>query len=74
MFGMSEEDICRAGRKDLVNITDPNQKVLLAKRERTGSVTGVLRFRRSNGTVFPAEIYSAIFTDESGSVRTWLSS
>ena len=70
MFGLTEEEICRLGRGGLIDQTDPNLPGLLAERQRTGSVTGELRFRRSDGTIFPAEISSALFYDGSGEVRT----
>ena len=55
MLGMSEEEVCKAGREDLVDTSDPRLQLLLEERARTGRASGdcgcaarmVLCFHRS---------------------------
>jgi len=70
MFGLSEKEICERGRGKLVDITDPNLEKLLMERSRTGSVRGELTLIRNDGTKFPGEVSSAIFTDVDGIQKT----
>jgi diguanylate cyclase (GGDEF)-like protein/PAS domain S-box-containing protein len=70
MFGYSEEEL-RAGGRDLV--VDPDDQrlgQLLAERIHTGVFRGELNHRRRDGTVFPAEVASALFRDRNGDMRT----
>jgi PAS domain S-box-containing protein len=70
MFGWSEEEICRLGRNDLVDISDPRLEAGLRLRKRKGSVFGELTMIRKNGEKFPVEISSNIFKDPAGKQRT----
>lgn len=70
IFGMTEEELIRAGRDGVVDHTDPRLAPGLEDRARTGRFKGELRFRRKDGTVFPAEISSAFFKDVNGRTRT----
>ena len=72
MFGMTEEEICCAGRNGLVDLDDPNLPKLLDERERTGKAKGELRFKRKDGSIFPAEISSALFTNSKGETKNSL--
>lgn len=70
IFGMTEEELIRAGRDGLVDLSDPRIRPALEERARTGRFQGELRFRRKDGTVFPVEMSSALYTDRDGNVRT----
>jgi len=69
IFGMTEEELIRAGRNGVVDLSDPRLAPALEERTRTGRFRGELRFRRKDGTVFPGEISSALFADRDGAVR-----
>lgn len=60
MFGMTEEEICRAGRDGLANRADPRHAEAMAERARTAKLNTELTYIRKNGTVFPAEVQSVI--------------
>lgn len=70
MFQMTEEEICRAGRDGLVDLSDARLKYLLEKREREGKAHGELNFVRKDKSVFPTEVSSSIFIDSNGNRRT----
>jgi PAS domain S-box-containing protein len=40
MFGMSEKEICAAGREGLIDRADPNHQKFLEERKSTGKVHG----------------------------------
>ncbi len=71
MFGYTEAELCALGRQ---GISDPDDQdraaALAARRAATGRVRGVLSWRRRDGTTFPGEFSSAVFTDPSGEQRT----
>jgi PAS domain S-box-containing protein len=69
-FRMTEEEICQVGRTGIVDVEDPAVISFLEERKRTGKVKGELSFKRKDGTTFPGEVSSAIFTDGSASERT----
>ncbi|MGZ8553462.1 MAG: sensor histidine kinase, partial [Chitinophagaceae bacterium] len=70
IFQMTEEEICNAGRLGLVDLSDPRLKPLIAARARNGWAKGELTCIRKDGTMFPAEVTSVVFTDASGENRT----
>ncbi len=70
IFGMTEEELIRAGRNGVADLSDPRLKPALEERARTGRFKGELRLRRKDGTTFPGEVSSALFTDREGVVRT----
>jgi PAS domain S-box-containing protein len=70
MFGRSEEELRRIGRAGVMDLTDPRLAEALARRARTGKFVGELRFVRADGTVFPGEISSNVYTDHAGEQRT----
>jgi PAS domain S-box-containing protein len=70
VFGMTEEEICRAGRAGLVDADDPRLQVALREREASGRYRAEVRMRRGDGTIFPAELSSSIFRDRDGNLRT----
>ncbi len=70
LLGYSEEELRRLGRAAVVNEADPRLAAALEERARTGRFVGELTFKRKDGTVFPVEVSSHVFTDPRGRVRT----
>lgn len=70
MFGRSEEEMCRLGRAGVMNLNDPRLAGALEQRELTGEFAGELTGVHSDGTVFPVELTTTVFTDSSGENRT----
>jgi PAS domain S-box-containing protein len=68
IFGMTEEEIIRAGENGVVS--DPRFPRALEERARTGKFKGELNYRRKNGTIFPGEVSTSLFTDKNGFVKT----
>ena len=61
VFGLSEAEICLAGRDGLVDLSDPRYASAAEERQRTGRVVATeFNFRRANGDRFPAEVDSVI--------------
>ncbi len=69
LLGMTEEEICRAGRAGIV-VQDAALALAIEERENTGKWRGILTFRRKDGSTFPAEVSSSIFEAPNGRVRT----
>lgn len=70
MFQMTEKEISNTGRLGLVDITDQRLDLLLKERQQTGRAKGEISMIRKDGSIFPAELTSAMFTDEGGRART----
>ena len=70
MFGMTEQEICLAGRKGLVDKDDLRLLPLLQQRNEKGKAIGELTFIRKDGSKFPAELSSALFLDAAGKKKT----
>jgi len=70
MFGRSEAEIVQAGRKGVMDSTDPRLAAALEERKRTGKFRGELTFLRGDGKKFPGEITSIVFHDKDGQPRT----
>ncbi|AKB29308.1 hypothetical protein MSSIT_2589 [Methanosarcina siciliae T4/M] len=68
IFGMTEEEIIRAGRSGVVDTSDPGFKLIL-ERARTGKFKGELNFRRKDGTIFPGKLSTTFFSDKDGQVK-----
>lgn len=66
IFQMTEEEICQQGRAGLVDPTDERVSTALIEREKNGKVKAELNLVRRDGSVFPAEITSTLFTDSAG--------
>jgi PAS domain S-box-containing protein len=69
MFGRSEQELIQCGRHGLVDTSDPRVPLLLEERARTGRVSGEVTFVRKDGTKFPCELSSAVFTNRHGELR-----
>ena len=72
IFGRSEEEICHAGRRGLMDTTDPRLQQILEDRKRHGVAYGEVNCRRKDGSLFPIEVSSVVFEDASGEPRTTL--
>ncbi len=70
MFQMSEQEICEKGREGIVDTTDEQLSDAVKTRSLQGIYTGVLNFVKADGSRFPGELTSRIFTTESGEKRT----
>jgi PAS domain S-box-containing protein len=70
MFQMSVEELRKAGRSGIVDRSDPRIARFLEERAQAGRYRGELNFRRKDGTVFPGEISSTVFTGVGGVART----
>ena len=71
LFGMTEEEIRKSGRKGLL-VMDKRAKVALKEREVMGKEEAELAFKRKDGSIFEAEVSSVIFKDVSGENRASL--
>jgi PAS domain S-box-containing protein len=69
VFGRSEAEICAIGRAGLIDPTDPRLPRLLEERDRTGLFKGELRFKRKDGSSFPADVSSVFYRDRGGTMR-----
>jgi PAS domain S-box-containing protein len=68
MFQRTEEEIRQLGSQGLVNINDSRLPVLIDERNRTGKAKGELLMLRNDGTKFPVEVSTSVFTDQSEKV------
>jgi PAS domain S-box-containing protein len=69
LLGMTEAEIIAAGRDELV-VADDALTVALEERTRKGRLRAELTFRRKDGSTFPCEVASGIFTDTDGLTKT----
>ncbi|EMG38097.1 PAS domain S-box [Desulfocurvibacter africanus PCS] len=70
MYGATEEELIEKGRPAFVDTSDPRLEAFLEERIRTGRAKGVFRSRRKDGTIFPTEGSSGVFTSMDGNLRT----
>jgi len=70
MFGMTAEEIKKAGRDGLVDASDSRLHEGLQERQQKGKTQGEITMIRGDGSRFPVEISSAIYLDENGQQRT----
>jgi len=70
MLGRTKADLRRLGRPGVVDLTDPRLPAALAERERTGRFYGELNMQRADGSVFPTELTSVIFSRQDGHSST----
>jgi PAS domain S-box-containing protein len=70
MFDRTEREICRLGRKGVVDTSDPRLQRGLRERALTGRFKGELTFLRKNGERFPAGVSCSVFLDRMHRERT----
>ncbi|HWQ18406.1 MAG TPA: PAS domain S-box protein [Methanotrichaceae archaeon] len=70
MLGWNEGDLIGKGREVMFDLEDPALLALLDKRTSFGSVNAQINYRRKDGTIFPGELSTALFTDDKGEPRT----
>lgn len=70
MFGMTEEELCLAGRKGLVDTDDPRLANAIEERKKNGNIRTELNFIKKDGTKFPTEITSTLFQSKDGETLT----
>ena len=70
MFGRTEQEICEAGRDGLVDLTDPRLETFIKVRRENKKAESELTLFRRDGSTFPAEVTSALFTDKDGKVKS----
>lgn len=70
IFGRTREQIIAAGRGGLLDVSDPALPRAIDERKRTGKFHGELTARRPDGSQFPMEVASAIFSDAEGNEFT----
>lgn len=69
MLGWSKQELSEGGRNLIVDTTDPRLQAALEERSRTGRFQGELAYKRKDGTTFPVEVSSTLFTLQNGEKR-----
>jgi len=70
MFGRSEQELIQIGRNGIMDNPDPRLVLALEEPARTGWFHGELTAVRKDGTKFPVEVTSVMFTNHEGHERT----
>ncbi|MBC7845329.1 MAG: PAS domain S-box protein [Flavobacterium sp.] len=70
MLQKTEQEIIKSGKYGFADINDPIFKVFLEEHKRTGKAMGEPSFKRKDGSKFPGEISSVVFTDANGQEKT----
>lgn len=70
MFQMTEEEICQAGRFGIVDPEDQRVAAAIKERQKNGQVKAEITFMRKDGSKFPGEVTSSVFTNAAGEERT----
>ncbi|HEY3345572.1 MAG TPA: PAS domain S-box protein, partial [Anaerolineaceae bacterium] len=71
MLGMTEAEICQAGRAGVV-VESGHLASLLNEGNRAAKGHGELAFRRKDGSTFVAEVSSSVYAEPDGSLKTSL--
>ncbi|MCU0584421.1 MAG: PAS domain S-box protein, partial [Syntrophales bacterium] len=69
LLGMSEEEICRGGRAEMV-VQDEALTAALEAREKAGRWRGSLTYRSKDGSTFPVDVSSNVFGGPDGRSMT----
>ena len=69
LLARSEEEICAVGRQGLADATDPRWAAGLDERSRTGRTRTQVRMVRGDGSIFEADLTSAVFPTPEGDLR-----
>jgi len=70
MFGYSEEELIQIGRDGVVDASDPRLGQALKERSATGRFHGELTLLRRDGSTFPGELSSVVFSNSDGDIFT----
>jgi PAS domain S-box-containing protein len=70
-FGMTEDEIIKAGRDGLV-VDKEKLAAALEDRNRTGRAKAELTLKRKNGSTFVGEVLSSLFVDSEGIIKSSL--
>ena len=70
MLGWTEQELIAGGRASVVDHDDSRLGPALEERARTGKFRGELNFRRRDGSIFPVEITTNLFTTADGQQRS----
>jgi PAS domain S-box-containing protein len=70
LFGYSEAELCALSRSGVMDTTDSRLPAALEERGRAGTFRGELNCRKGDGSTFPVEVVSTLFTDALGALRT----
>lgn len=66
LLGMTEDEICKAGRAGLIDPEDPRVLKILLQRDLSGFAAGEMSFIRKDGTRLTAEMSSVLFKNSKG--------
>ncbi|WP_176442481.1 bifunctional diguanylate cyclase/phosphodiesterase [Noviherbaspirillum humi] len=66
IFGMSEAQLIKCTRDDVVFAEDARLQPLLEERDATGQARGTLTMKRGDGTRFEAELAASVYKDDEG--------
>ncbi len=69
LLGWAEEELVGLDRNAIVDLADPRLATLMRERARDGAAGTELTYRRRDGSTFPGEVTTALFTDGLGRVR-----
>ena len=69
MLGWTEEELISKGRDVMFDLEDPAVSNVLEELIRSGSAKAHLTYKRKDGTKFPGELSTALFTDSNGEPR-----
>ena len=70
MFGRTEQEMICLSRDDMFAPHKPELANPLGEREQIGCCIGELTYRRADGTTFPGEVSTSLFTDSDGNLRS----
>ena len=69
MLGWAEEELISKGRDVMFDLEDPAVSNVLEELIHSGSAKAHLTYKRKDGTTFPGELSTALFTDSNGEPR-----
>jgi len=72
IFERTEEELCNLGTAGVIDATDPRLSAAMEERDRTCKFKGELTFMHKDGTKFPGEISTVVFTGNDGLAKTSL--
>ncbi|MBD3274492.1 MAG: PAS domain S-box protein [Candidatus Marinimicrobia bacterium] len=70
LFQMTQQEIIDGGRSALLDGDDERLPEALEEREKNGNFVGELNFKKKDGSIFPGEVSSVIYTDAEGHIFT----